>query len=368
MNTGIGAERTSTGLRGHPGAVWEHITFKGFADGRGDDGTKPLLYRYEDADGSIKEERFGVGEALYSVKKNGTGRNHILENTSDRPILLMIDAEEKPLTRFRRPDVSTEPAAYLRERLHDLVTANRNAAPDLFTNLIRDLPRMDINRDVLEQLVLMTTPDTEFDKALTDAVLRARGTTLLYNGKPVKDWGYGRGLVLLVNERLEVLGYFDESGSDLSPRAAVAKAVTGWFLHMYGPGRDGDITDPVNVKYLGALGVKVGFDEHNPHVYSGCIPPVSLYGRDVAPQLRGMTFFFAGGHYYFTDEIKRDLIEGTETKVTDDTMAGAAEMTLAHFVALRMDGEAGVQPGPLRYEFIDEARRKKNADMIRVLS
>ncbi len=84
------------GLRGHEGTLTEHITFLRFADDIKNDGSKPLIYRYEDPAGQVKEGNYGVGDSFFSVSDNGKkGFFHVIANTSDRPVLLMIRVEKK---------------------------------------------------------------------------------------------------------------------------------------------------------------------------------------------------------------------------------------------------------------------------------
>jgi hypothetical protein len=85
-------------LRGHPGVSSEKITFLRFADEGINDDTKPLVYRYENSKGEVLRRNFGVGSEFFSVSHNGRkGYWHVLENTSARPIMLMISVERSAM-------------------------------------------------------------------------------------------------------------------------------------------------------------------------------------------------------------------------------------------------------------------------------
>lgn len=67
------ATLNENGLRGHPGTFSEHIKFLRFADKKEDDGTSPLIYRYQDGNGQLLGRSLGVGSEFFSVNDNGKG-------------------------------------------------------------------------------------------------------------------------------------------------------------------------------------------------------------------------------------------------------------------------------------------------------
>jgi hypothetical protein len=89
------SELSPNGLRGHEGILSERVTFLRFADNFGDDGSKPLIYRYQDEKGEVREKAFGVGAEFFSVGKDGKGFFHLLGNTSERSLMILIEAEKK---------------------------------------------------------------------------------------------------------------------------------------------------------------------------------------------------------------------------------------------------------------------------------
>jgi hypothetical protein len=85
------------GLRGHEGEASEHVKFLRFTDVGEHDNSRPLVYTFQTSDGEPNQAFYGRGEEFYSVKDGGkTGYWHILENASDRPIMLLITVEKKP--------------------------------------------------------------------------------------------------------------------------------------------------------------------------------------------------------------------------------------------------------------------------------
>ncbi|MDE1868474.1 MAG: pentapeptide repeat-containing protein [Candidatus Micrarchaeota archaeon] len=97
---GKSKEELIDGMRPHPNTRWEQVTFLRYADnlGQNDDNAKPLLYEYKDPRGDTKREWYGPGENFYSVKASGKiGNLHVIKNTSDRPMLLLIKAEMMPV-------------------------------------------------------------------------------------------------------------------------------------------------------------------------------------------------------------------------------------------------------------------------------
>jgi hypothetical protein len=95
---GVGKESLNeNGLRGHENEALQYVKFLGFA-GEEEDGRSgmPLVYRSEDRNGKVKEERYGVGSEFSSVWNNGArGFWHILRNDSDKPIMLLVRVTPK---------------------------------------------------------------------------------------------------------------------------------------------------------------------------------------------------------------------------------------------------------------------------------
>ncbi len=91
---GIPNEKLRNGLRSHENEGAERIRIIGFADGTGEPSLKDqakIIYRFEDHDGQIKEKNYNINEAFLSVRYDGAeGFWHVIENSSDRPILLMV--------------------------------------------------------------------------------------------------------------------------------------------------------------------------------------------------------------------------------------------------------------------------------------
>ena len=104
MNTAAGKETelNKNGLRGgHEGKASEHVRFLRFADEGKDEHNiviPPLAYRYEDHEGGVQERRFGIGNQFLSVDAStNSGLRHVIENDSDRPIMLLITVVPKPV-------------------------------------------------------------------------------------------------------------------------------------------------------------------------------------------------------------------------------------------------------------------------------
>jgi len=95
MNTSIGADPKQLddfGLRPHPNQIWEHVEHLGYPDGE-QDGGYSLVYKSRTKYGDIVQEQyFAKGARFYSVQTDslGTGFWHMLENVSDRTIVLRI--------------------------------------------------------------------------------------------------------------------------------------------------------------------------------------------------------------------------------------------------------------------------------------
>lgn len=82
------------GLRGHPDEAWERIMHLGYLNGR-QNYAPSLSYRFLDSDGTVRVKNFRRGQAFYSVgrsesNKENPGYWHVNENTSDRPIKLLV--------------------------------------------------------------------------------------------------------------------------------------------------------------------------------------------------------------------------------------------------------------------------------------
>lgn len=94
---GVGKESLNrSGLRGHDNEAVQHVSFLGFAGGETGDRDMPLVYRFEDRNGKVKEERYGAGSAFFSVWNNGArGFWHVLRNDSDKPIMLLVKVTPK---------------------------------------------------------------------------------------------------------------------------------------------------------------------------------------------------------------------------------------------------------------------------------
>ncbi|MGD0729326.1 MAG: hypothetical protein ABR981_04590 [Candidatus Micrarchaeaceae archaeon] len=101
---GISNKKLKDGLRGHDGIAMEHVKFLRYADSQGDDGNTSLSYTFENDVGAIITRKFKVGDYFLSVYSDGkSGFWHVLENDSDRPIMLMISSKRK-LTHLARKD------------------------------------------------------------------------------------------------------------------------------------------------------------------------------------------------------------------------------------------------------------------------
>jgi hypothetical protein len=89
------SELNANGLRGHEGTFTERVTFLRFADNLGDDGSKPLSYIFHNKNEKslVMQSEFGVGSTFFSVEGE-LGFWHVLRNTSNRPIMLMIAVDK----------------------------------------------------------------------------------------------------------------------------------------------------------------------------------------------------------------------------------------------------------------------------------
>jgi len=111
-NTGMGVpvKLMQDGLRDHPmdEIEWEVVTNLGYFDGKRTNPCGkprerfPLVYRFRDLDGSVKEDYFAEGESFCSVVGN-FGRYHVLENRSeDAAIRLLITQKRVAITQKKK--------------------------------------------------------------------------------------------------------------------------------------------------------------------------------------------------------------------------------------------------------------------------
>jgi len=96
-NTGLGVE-LKDGLRDHTRV--EHVEVLGYADGK-QDGDAILVYKTKSQSGKLITKMFGAGEDFFSVEPSGRGHLHILENRTNKTIVLMI-RPGRELTSLRR--------------------------------------------------------------------------------------------------------------------------------------------------------------------------------------------------------------------------------------------------------------------------
>lgn len=102
-NTAAGIESgklNKNGLRSHEGIEYEEIHVLGFADddvanGIGD----PIVHRFQRKGGQVMENHIGIRHTFTTVNNNGAyGDWHVIENDSDRPVMLLVITQPKPLS------------------------------------------------------------------------------------------------------------------------------------------------------------------------------------------------------------------------------------------------------------------------------